>query len=64
VLPGATIGEPSERDTNHRIQQRERGSQRAKRRVAKVSLPTNLFANRSEDLAVEEIHQVNGEEHR
>ena len=58
------IGEPAERHADEGVEQRERGAERAERRVAQAPLPANLFADRAEDLAVEEVHHVDGEQHR
>ena len=58
------IGQPTERYADQRIEERERGAERAECRIAETPLAPNLFADRSENLAVEEVHQVDGEEYR
>ena len=63
-LRTAAIRQPSERHADERVEQREGGAERAERRVAEAPLAPNLLADRPEDLAVEEVHQVDGEQHR
>src|SRR5262249_26791859 len=48
---------------DRRVEQREDGAEQPERRVAERPLTANAFADPADDLAVEEVHQVDREEH-
>src|SRR5204863_8775826 len=58
----AAIRHPSERQSDHGVQEREDGAEQAERRVAERPLAPNSFADAADDLAVEEVHQVDREQ--
>ena len=57
------VRQPAERQADDRVEQREDGAEQAERRVAEAPLAADPFADAADDLAVEEVHQVDGEEH-
>src|SRR5262249_27009138 len=58
----ARIGQPPERKSKDRVEQREDGAKEAKRRVAQSPLAADTFADAADDLAVEEVHEVDREQ--
>src|SRR5581483_3320274 len=57
------IGQTAERKAEHGVEQREDGAEQAERGVAEAPFAPNPFADAADDLAVEEVHQVDREEH-
>jgi hypothetical protein len=58
------VGQSSERQSDHGIQQREDRAEEAERGIAEPHLTPDAFADAADDLTVEEVHQVDGEQHR
>ena len=63
-LRAAAIREPAERHADERVEQREDRAEHAERRVAEPPLAPDPFADPAEDLAVEEVHQVDAKSTR
>src|SRR5207247_10233724 len=61
--PFSTIGQPAERQANDRVQQREDRAEQAERRVAERPLAADALGDAADDLAVEEIHQIDRKEY-
>src|SRR5262249_8522328 len=59
-----SIGQPAERQPDDGVQEREDGGEQAERRVAQAPLAPDAFADAANELAVEEVHQVDREEDR
>src|SRR5262249_13701377 len=64
ALTGELIAQAAEGHADGGVEQGERGAQRADRRVAQPPLPADRLADRAEDRAIEEVDQIDGEEHR
>ena len=60
----AAIGEPSERHADNGIEKGEGRAERAQRGVGEGPFATHGFADRPQQLAIEEVHQVDEEQHR
>jgi hypothetical protein len=61
--PVLAVGQSSERHAHERVEQRERGAEQAQRGVAQRPFLAHVLADRAQDLAVEEVHQVDEEQH-
>src|SRR5262249_14787181 len=57
------IGQPAERQTDDRIQEGEHGAEQSERGIAQGPLAADAFRDAADDLAVEEVHQVDREQH-
>ena len=64
TLTAGAVSQPAERNADEGVEQREGRAERTKCGVAEAPFTPNPFPDRSEDLAVEKIQQVDGEEHR
>ena len=60
---GFVIRQAAERQPDHGVEQREHRSEQAERGVAERPLAPDSFADAADDLAVEEVHQVDRKEH-
>ena len=57
------VRQPPERQPDHGVEQGEDGAEQAEGGVAERPLPPDALADAAEQLAVEEVHQVDREEH-
>jgi hypothetical protein len=62
--PAEAVCQAPERQPDQRIEQRERGAERAERGVAQRPFPPQHLADRAQEVAVEEVHRVDGKQHR
>ena len=59
----ARVREPAERQAKDGVEQREHGAEEAQRRVAQPPLAADALSDAADELAVEEVHEVDREEH-
>src|SRR5262249_23861415 len=57
------VGETPEREADDRVEEREDGAEQPERGVAQRPLAPDALADAADDLTVEEVHQVDGEQH-
>ena len=63
LSPRDLVRQPAERQPDHGVEQGEDGPEQAERGVAQPPLASNAFADAAEQLPVEEVHQVDREQH-
>ena len=57
------VGQPAERQPDDGVEEREDGAEQPERGVAERPFAPDAFADAAQQLAVEEVHQVDREEH-
>ena len=57
------VRQAAERQADDGVEEREDRAEQPERRVAEAPLAADAFADAADDLAVEEVHQVDGEQH-